>query len=131
MAKQVELNITIRVRYWSVVNRPVWNNVQRLNHQNKFVPTTLLTRTGRIPVNTARHNVSSQAVSTNTAKKVNVVRLIVNDEDPHEALKNKGIVNSGCSRHMTGNNAYLVEYQNYNGGPVSFGGSKDTITEKS
>ncbi|GJU32360.1 hypothetical protein Tco_1175949 [Tanacetum coccineum] len=31
------------------------------------------------------------------------------------ALKNKGIVDSGCSRHMTGNKAYLVEYQDYNG----------------
>ncbi|GJY42181.1 putative reverse transcriptase domain-containing protein [Tanacetum coccineum] len=37
------------------------------------------------------------------------------------ALKNKGIVDSGCSRHMTGNKAYLVEYQDYNGGPVAFG----------
>ncbi|GKE27161.1 hypothetical protein Tco_1442545 [Tanacetum coccineum] len=25
----------------------------------------------------------------------------------HRALKNKGIVDSGCSRHMTGNKAYL------------------------
>ncbi|GJU42482.1 hypothetical protein Tco_1195439 [Tanacetum coccineum] len=32
-------------------------------------------------------------------------------DDPQKALKNKGIVNSGCSRHMTGNKAYLVEYQ--------------------
>ncbi|GKG16055.1 hypothetical protein Tco_0358378, partial [Tanacetum coccineum] len=38
------------------------------------------------------------------------------------ALKNKGIVNSGCSRHMTENKAYLAEYQDYNGGPVAFGG---------
>nr|GFA45288.1 copia protein [Tanacetum cinerariifolium] len=30
-------------------------------------------------------------------------------DDPHNALKNKGIVNSGCSRHMNGNKAYLVD----------------------
>ncbi|GKC34240.1 hypothetical protein Tco_1046624, partial [Tanacetum coccineum] len=36
------------------------------------------------------------------------------------ALKNKRIVDSGCSRHMTDNKAYLVEYQDYNGGPVAF-----------
>ncbi|GJS28232.1 ribonuclease H-like domain-containing protein [Tanacetum coccineum] len=64
------------------VNRPVWNNVQRLNHQNKFVPKAV---------------------------------------DPQKALKNKGIIDSGCSRHMTRNKAYLVEYQDYNGGPVAFG----------
>ncbi|GJW57641.1 putative ribonuclease H-like domain-containing protein, partial [Tanacetum coccineum] len=60
---------------------------------------------------------------------------LVNDErnkpdDPQKALKNKGIVNSGCSRHMTGNKAYLFEYQDYNGGPVAFGGSKGQITGK-
>ncbi|GKE89261.1 putative ribonuclease H-like domain-containing protein [Tanacetum coccineum] len=31
---------------------------------------------------------------------------------------------------MTGNKAYLVEYQDYNGGPVAFGGSKDYISGK-
>ncbi|GKE86755.1 hypothetical protein Tco_1560497, partial [Tanacetum coccineum] len=46
------------------------------------------------------------------------------------ALKNKGIVDSGCSRHMTGNKACLAEYQDYNGGPVAFGGSKGYITGK-
>ncbi|GKB99099.1 hypothetical protein Tco_0985236, partial [Tanacetum coccineum] len=30
-------------------------------------------------------------------------------DDPHKALENKGIVDSECSRHMTGNKAYLVE----------------------
>ncbi|GJY96263.1 putative ribonuclease H-like domain-containing protein [Tanacetum coccineum] len=52
------------------------------------------------------------------------------NDDPQKALKNKGIVDSGCSRHMTGNKAYLVEYQDYNGGPVAFGGSKGQITGK-
>ncbi|GJR46924.1 ribonuclease H-like domain-containing protein [Tanacetum coccineum] len=51
-------------------------------------------------------------------------------DDPQKALKNKGIVDSGCSRHMTGNKAYLVEYQDYNGGSVTFGGSKGQITGK-
>ncbi|GJR04935.1 putative ribonuclease H-like domain-containing protein [Tanacetum coccineum] len=31
-----------------------WNNVQRVNKQNQFVPAAVLTRTGKIPVNTAR-----------------------------------------------------------------------------
>nr|GEV61750.1 putative ribonuclease H-like domain-containing protein [Tanacetum cinerariifolium] len=41
----------------------------------------------------------------------------------------KGIVDSGCSRHMTRNKAYLVEYQDFNGGHVAFGGSKGQITD--
>ncbi|GJR53458.1 putative ribonuclease H-like domain-containing protein [Tanacetum coccineum] len=51
-------------------------------------------------------------------------------DNPQRALKNKGIVDSGCSRHMTRNKAYLAEYQDYNGGPVAFGGSKGYITGK-
>nr|GEU44716.1 ribonuclease H-like domain-containing protein [Tanacetum cinerariifolium] len=31
-------------------------------------------------------------------------------DDPHRALKDKGIVDSGCSRHMTGNIAHLADY---------------------
>ncbi|GJY90611.1 putative ribonuclease H-like domain-containing protein [Tanacetum coccineum] len=49
---------------------------------------------------------------------------------PHRALQNKGIVDSGCSRHMRGNKAYLAEYQDFNGGPIAFGGSKGYITGK-
>ncbi|GJZ93772.1 putative ribonuclease H-like domain-containing protein, partial [Tanacetum coccineum] len=49
---------------------------------------------------------------------------------PQRALQNKGIVDSECSRHMTRNKAYLAEYQDFNGGPVAFGGSKGYITGK-
>ncbi|GJU15942.1 ribonuclease H-like domain-containing protein [Tanacetum coccineum] len=40
----------------------------------------------------------------------------------HRALQNKGIVDSGCSRHMTGNKAYLAEIQDLMVCPVLFGG---------
>ncbi|GJT95568.1 ribonuclease H-like domain-containing protein [Tanacetum coccineum] len=63
MAKQVELNKKKGKGTGQGENRPVWKNVQRLNHQKKFVPTAVLTRTGRIPVNTARQNLSSQAAT--------------------------------------------------------------------
>nr|GEV79934.1 hypothetical protein [Tanacetum cinerariifolium] len=53
-----------------------------------------------------------------------------NKDNPHQTLKRKGIVDSGCSRHMTGNKAYLVEYQDFNSGPVSFRGNKGQITGK-
>nr|GEY20133.1 ribonuclease H-like domain-containing protein [Tanacetum cinerariifolium] len=41
-------------------------------------------------------------------------------DNPHQTLKGKDIVDSGCSRNITGNKAYLVEYQDFNGGPVAF-----------
>ncbi|GJV46124.1 hypothetical protein Tco_1430660 [Tanacetum coccineum] len=55
---------------------------------------------------------------------------IVDQDYPHKTLQNKWIVDSGCSRHMTGNKAYLAEYQDFNGGLVTFGGSKGYITGK-
>ncbi|GJZ10136.1 putative ribonuclease H-like domain-containing protein [Tanacetum coccineum] len=51
-------------------------------------------------------------------------------DNPHRTLKNKGIIDSGCSRHMTGNKTYLADFQDFNGGPVAFGGSKGYITGK-
>ncbi|GKC73710.1 ribonuclease H-like domain-containing protein [Tanacetum coccineum] len=54
--------------------RLIWNNTQRINHQNKFVPTVVLTRSGRIPVSTAKQN-----VNTATPKnKVNVSKSKIN-----------------------------------------------------
>ncbi|GJW33547.1 ribonuclease H-like domain-containing protein [Tanacetum coccineum] len=62
-----------------------WNNVQRVNKQNQFVPSAVLTRTGKIPVSTARasgtKNVSTarqsfnrQTVLTSTAMKINTIK---------------------------------------------------------
>ncbi|GJR98787.1 hypothetical protein Tco_0270961 [Tanacetum coccineum] len=234
MAKQAELNNRMSKGSGQREIRPVWNNVQRVNHQNQFVPKAVLTRTGKIQVNTtrtsgtntvntartsgtntvntARHSFNRQARPTNAARKVNTIKPIVNNarpkagfhktlspfrkpfnrttalrtnfsyqkvntaevnavsavggkretavkpsagcnwrhkrhywnkvskynggsssrncDYPQRALQNKWIVDSGCSRHMTGNKAYLAEYQDFNGGPVAFGGSKGYITSK-
>nr|GEU33818.1 putative ribonuclease H-like domain-containing protein [Tanacetum cinerariifolium] len=82
MAKQVELNNQKDKSTGPRENRPVWNNVRRLNHQNKFVPTTVLTKTSRFPINAARQNFSSQTASTSTARKVNTTKPIVNEIRP-------------------------------------------------
>ncbi|GJW48183.1 ribonuclease H-like domain-containing protein [Tanacetum coccineum] len=41
--------------------------------------------------------------------------------NPQQALKNKGIFDSGCFRHMTGNKDFLTDYQDIDGGFVAFG----------
>nr|GEW25379.1 ribonuclease H-like domain-containing protein [Tanacetum cinerariifolium] len=41
--------------------------------------------------------------------------------NPQQALKDKGISDSGCSRHMTWNMSYLSEFEELNGGYVAFG----------
>ncbi|GJV35786.1 hypothetical protein Tco_1408263 [Tanacetum coccineum] len=162
--------------------RLVWNNVQRINHQNKLVPFAVLTRSGKVqvstakksslratistsrfrPVNTATHTnrVNVSKLRTNafhkshspirrvngvntagqtavTAVKGNGVTAIkastgcvcrpkmtdLNNGNPQKALKNKGIFDSGCSRHMTRNKDFLIDYQDIDGGFVAFGGS--------
>ncbi|GJV51283.1 ribonuclease H-like domain-containing protein [Tanacetum coccineum] len=93
MAKQAELNNRMRKKSSQREIRTIWNNVQRVNHKNQFVPTAVLTRTGKISVNTARtsgtnivntarHNFNRQAVPTNAAMKVNTVNPIVNKARP-------------------------------------------------
>nr|GEW24495.1 hypothetical protein [Tanacetum cinerariifolium] len=49
-------------------------------------------------------------------------------DHPHKALKDRVIIDSGCSRHMTGNKAHLVDYQEFKGGSVAFKGSNGRIT---
>ncbi|GKF36176.1 hypothetical protein Tco_0112934, partial [Tanacetum coccineum] len=37
-------------------------------------------------------------------------------------LNEKGFVDSGCSRHMSGNIAHLSDFKEFDGGYVTFGG---------
>nr|GEV94845.1 ribonuclease H-like domain-containing protein [Tanacetum cinerariifolium] len=43
--------------------------------------------------------------------------------NPYQALKDKGVIDSGCSRYMTGNISYLSDYEEFNRGYVAFGGN--------
>ncbi|GJV28441.1 putative ribonuclease H-like domain-containing protein [Tanacetum coccineum] len=41
--------------------------------------------------------------------------------NPEILLQDNAVVDSGCSSHMTGNKAYLLDYEDFNGGFVAFG----------
>nr|GFA70287.1 ribonuclease H-like domain-containing protein [Tanacetum cinerariifolium] len=43
--------------------------------------------------------------------------------NPQQALRDKGVIDSGCSRRMTGNMSYLTDYKESDGGYVAFGGN--------
>nr|GFC79139.1 ribonuclease H-like domain-containing protein [Tanacetum cinerariifolium] len=43
--------------------------------------------------------------------------------NPQYALKDKGVIDSGCSMYMTGNMSYLSDFEKLNGGYVAFGGN--------
>nr|GFC40952.1 hypothetical protein [Tanacetum cinerariifolium] len=43
--------------------------------------------------------------------------------NPQQALKDKGVIDSGCSRHMIRNMFYLFDFEELNEGYVAFGGN--------
>ncbi|GJT90994.1 putative ribonuclease H-like domain-containing protein [Tanacetum coccineum] len=57
-----------------------------------------------------------------------------NEGNPEILLQDHAVVDSGCSSHMTGNKAYLSDYEDFNGGFVAFGsdpkGGKITAPRK-
>ncbi|GKF89427.1 hypothetical protein Tco_0263390, partial [Tanacetum coccineum] len=44
----------------------------------------------------------------------------------HPQKEDQGYVDSGCSRHMTGNMSYLLNFKEFDGGYVTFGGGRIT-----
>nr|GEX68462.1 ribonuclease H-like domain-containing protein [Tanacetum cinerariifolium] len=49
--------------------------------------------------------------------------LVLLRGNPQHDLKDKGVIDSGCSRHMTGNMSYLFDFKEVNGGYVAFRGN--------
>ncbi|GJY95073.1 ribonuclease H-like domain-containing protein [Tanacetum coccineum] len=43
--------------------------------------------------------------------------------NPQQELKDKGVIDNRCSRHMTGKTSYLTDYEDIDGGFVAFGGN--------
>ncbi|GJS04798.1 ribonuclease H-like domain-containing protein [Tanacetum coccineum] len=147
---------------------PVWTNVNRINHANKFVPKSdmfnsvrqnfnsssvnsgkLTFKSAQPNVNTVRQTVNPGCVNSSRTNiksvrpNVNTGKHTVNSgsfnfnsarpQRPDHPLKNmmdRGIFDSGCSGHMTGNKDQLEDFEEFHSGSVTFGGSKGYITGK-
>nr|GFA80613.1 hypothetical protein [Tanacetum cinerariifolium] len=70
------------------------------------------------------HRVLTQTkpISITTVRPVSAVVPHIKG-NPQHALKDMGVINSGCSRHMTRNMSYLSDFEELNGGYVAFGGN--------
>nr|GEV80832.1 uncharacterized mitochondrial protein AtMg00810-like [Tanacetum cinerariifolium] len=75
-----------------------------LNPQRHVVPATVLTQSKLVPINVVF---------------INAVR----PGNPQHDLKDKGVINSGCLRHMIGNMSIMFDFKELNGGYVAFGGN--------
>nr|GFB92010.1 ribonuclease H-like domain-containing protein [Tanacetum cinerariifolium] len=119
-----------------MVQKPVWNSAMRVNHQNSVrmthpqsnrnvVPTAVLTRSRLVSLNATRP--VPTAVTESTVKSTWPIKHVVNKAhsfgNPQQALKDKGVIDNGCSRHMTGNISFLLEFEEIDGGYVAFIGS--------
>nr|GFA74842.1 ribonuclease H-like domain-containing protein [Tanacetum cinerariifolium] len=65
------------------------------------------------------HKVFAAAPSTSQP----VLTTAARTGNPQQALKDKGVIDSGCSRHMTGNMSYFPDFEELNGGYVAFKGN--------
>ncbi|GJQ90636.1 putative ribonuclease H-like domain-containing protein [Tanacetum coccineum] len=85
-----------------------------------FQPKTVLTnKRFTQKVNTAK----AQAVKTARPNSAVVNAVRVNQANAGKPQQDDtGFVDSGCSRHMTGNIAYLSDFKEFDGGYVTFGG---------
>ncbi|GKA83822.1 putative ribonuclease H-like domain-containing protein [Tanacetum coccineum] len=112
---------------YSTARRP-FNKITATNNSNftKKVNTIKGTR-----VNTARPKAVLSAVKGNKGNAVKASTCwvwrpkhkILDHGNPQQDLKDKGVIDSGCSRHMTGNRSYLTDYEEIDGGFVAFGGN--------
>nr|GEV99474.1 putative ribonuclease H-like domain-containing protein [Tanacetum cinerariifolium] len=127
-------------------------NSARMNHPHSnrnVVPTAVLTRLRLVPLNAARH--VSTAVSQTNVKSPRPTKHVVNKAhspirrpinhrpapktsnfhkkvttvkgNPQQALKEKCVIDSGCSIHITGNISYVLDFEEINRGYVAFGGN--------
>ncbi|GJV84253.1 hypothetical protein Tco_1524151 [Tanacetum coccineum] len=110
---------------YSTAKRP-FNKITTANNNNftKNVNTVKGTR-----VNTARPKAVISAVKGNKGNVVKASACWVwrpkhnRPCNPQQDLKNKGVIDSGCSRHMTGNRSYLTDYEEIDRGFVTYGGN--------
>ncbi|GKF14955.1 hypothetical protein Tco_0056417, partial [Tanacetum coccineum] len=93
----------------STVRRPINNKIETKNSNSNQRINTFRGNN----VNTARPKAVLNAVKGNH----------VNAGNPQQYLQEKGVIDSGCSRHMTGNMSYLTDFEEIDGGYIAFGGN--------
>ncbi|GKE86338.1 hypothetical protein Tco_1560080 [Tanacetum coccineum] len=106
--------------------KPIRRSISCPNSYKHMVPRAVLMKTGLKTVNNAK------SVNTVRARGFNAVKpsacWVWRPIKPNGAslsnsqLNDKGFVDSGCSRHMSGNIAHLLDFKDFDGGYVTFGG---------
>nr|GEV40197.1 putative ribonuclease H-like domain-containing protein [Tanacetum cinerariifolium] len=104
--------------------RPITTDVPKINVTRPRQDKPVVTKTNSPPKRLINRSPSPKA-STFPPKVTAVKAPMVNAAkgNTQNALKDKGVIDSGCSRHMIGNMSYLSNFKELNGGYVAFGGN--------
>ncbi|GKA75346.1 putative ribonuclease H-like domain-containing protein [Tanacetum coccineum] len=101
--------------------RPMTNGVNSVKDKN------VNTARPKAVVNTAKPKAVLNAVKGNQVNAVKASACWVwkpkTKGNPQMDLQDQGVIDSGCSRHMTGNMSYLTDFEEIDGGYVAFGGN--------
>nr|GEU76246.1 ribonuclease H-like domain-containing protein [Tanacetum cinerariifolium] len=92
-----------------------------VKHVETTIPATTLKPTSPKPASTVVLTHSKPITITDVRPVSAIVPKIKGN--PQHVLKDKGVIDSGCLRHMTRNMSYLFDFEELNGGYVAFGGN--------
>nr|GEW12148.1 hypothetical protein [Tanacetum cinerariifolium] len=111
--------LTLSKPVFNTIVRPVSAVMPKINVTRPRYAHPIVTKS-KSPIR--RHITRSPSLkASNLPSRVTVVQAPVGN--PQYALKDKGVIDSGCLRHMTWNMSYLSDFEELNGGYVAFGGN--------
>nr|GEW87294.1 putative ribonuclease H-like domain-containing protein [Tanacetum cinerariifolium] len=100
--------------------------------KKEFVKPRQQEKTARKTIKKVEHNRPKAIVNVVKGNIVNAVKASACWGNPQMDLQDKGVIVSGCSRHMTSNMSYRTDYEEIDRGYVAFGGNpkEGKITRK-
>ncbi|GJZ85479.1 putative ribonuclease H-like domain-containing protein [Tanacetum coccineum] len=117
-------------------NKSTTNKNSNLNEKVNIVKGNITTARPKAVISDNKGNITTAGpkavVSDNKGNKANAVKASACWGNKQLELLEKGVIDSGCSRHMTGNKFYISDYEEIDGGFVAFGGDPKggKITDK-
>ncbi|GJT88989.1 putative ribonuclease H-like domain-containing protein [Tanacetum coccineum] len=106
---------------YSSVRRPFAKSTAQMAHSNAVMGSW-----GSAVKTSASYNWRNSRPNFNYNSGPTFIRTV----HPLKNMVDRGIFDSGCSGHMTGNKDQLEDFEEFNGGSVTFGGSKGYISGK-
>nr|GEX50456.1 hypothetical protein [Tanacetum cinerariifolium] len=98
--------------------------MKKKSHANKKVKTVWVKKVNTTKPKAAVNDAKAKAkYNFVKGKRSDAVKASACWGNPHEHLQDKGVIDSGCSRHMIGNMSFLTDYEEIDGGYVAFGGN--------